>query len=76
MMTAYGMLFIGLTVLALCAGLLVLGLFVLRDITHSGRGQAPASCRTGQGPQVLAEQYAREEITTITTEQYEHSRLD
>jgi len=73
MMAAYGMLFVGLTVLALCGGLLVLGLFAVRNMTYSGSGQAPASGGTSQGLEVLTERYARGEVTK---EQREHTRSD
>ena len=59
MMGAYGMLFVGLTVLTLCGGLLVLGLFAVRDMTYAGSGRAPASGGTSQGLKVLTEWYAR-----------------
>jgi uncharacterized membrane protein len=70
MMTAYGMLFVGLTVLAVSGGLLVLGLLVVRNMTYSGRGWDGA---TSQSFEVLIERYARGEITR---EQYEHIRSD
>jgi uncharacterized membrane protein len=73
MMTAYGMLFVGLTVLAVFGGLLVLGLFTVRNLTYSGSGQAPASGGTSQGLEVLIERYARGEITQ---ERHEHTRSD
>lgn len=38
-MAAYGLLFIGLMVVALCVGSVVLGLFAARDMTYSESGQ-------------------------------------
>jgi uncharacterized membrane protein len=73
MMAAYGMLFLGLMVLALCGGLLVLGLSAVRELTYSGSGRAPASGETSQRLEVLAEQYGRGEITR---RQFEHARSD
>jgi uncharacterized membrane protein len=73
MMAAYGMLFVGLAVLALCGGLLGLGLFAVRDVTHFGSEQAIASGGTRRALEVLTERYARGEITK---EQYEHTRSD
>ena len=73
MMAAYGMLFVGLTALALCGGLLVLGLFAVRNMTYSGSGQAPASGLTSQRLEALSERYGRGEITK---KQFEHARSD
>jgi hypothetical protein len=73
MMAAYGMLFVGLMVLALCGGLLGLGLFAVRDMTTFGGRPAAAAAAISQGLEVLTGRSARDE--TIQ-EQHEHTRSD